>query len=172
MPSQSDEGYIAALYASPDLLRDALKSLAIKYIEIKSMGSPPEGDTILHSYMKASHPAFKGDYQPIEGNGFFMSDPKETTPLDKHKIFGASPKTITLLLENTSREFDQCVRCLASHKADGWYDAIGRNVVAEIDRAYATQDNRPLKALDRVAPILAKLEPPKAHSPPPKGPLL
>ena len=169
MPSQSDESYIATLYESPILLRDALKSLAIKYLEVKSLSD----DVLLRTYKRASHPAFQDDYQPVEGNGFFMGDPEQIRYNPGPKVHGVSPKTVAVLMNSLRRRFDDAVRCLASHKADGWYEAVGRNIVTEIDRAYATQDNNPLKALDRVAPMLANLKPPSPTPPPqPKGPLL
>lgn len=127
----------------------------------------------MSTYKKASHPAFKDEYQPIEGDGFFMGDLKEAAYPNKPKIHGVSSESTTLLLKILSKRFDDSVRCLESHKTDGWYDAIGPNVVAEIDLAYATQSNSPIKALDRVAPMLAKLEPLSPVTPHQrKGPLL
>ncbi|MGE0269593.1 MAG: hypothetical protein AB7S78_14175 [Candidatus Omnitrophota bacterium] len=86
---------------------------------------------------------------------------------------GLSKESRELLLLLKSRDFHDAVSCLAAHKKDGWYDAIGNDVVKAIDQAYATHDNDPMKALDAVAPMLAKLEAAPPPPPPPrKGPLL
>lgn len=101
------------------------------------------------------------------------SSPQADPARESYVSRGASKRTYELLLAAEVHRFHEAVLCLAGHKNSGWYKTVGDDVVAAIDQAYADHGNDPLKALDAVAPTLAKLEASPAPAPPRRtGPLL
>ncbi|MBI4031032.1 MAG: hypothetical protein HY370_05100 [Proteobacteria bacterium] len=102
------------------------------------------------------------------------TEPSGGRPRDlPEKILSVPESAYDLAMRIRAADFDKAVACLAAHRKDGWYDVIGKNVVNAINRSYIAHGNSPLKALDDLAPMLAKLEPSSLPPPPPlKGPLL